>query len=271
MASIASFWGSFAITSRGRVRVAAREAVERLEREVVLARSPLDLATAALKKEARAYADQQRTTRLAAVPVDSLKDVGVSGVRWAALRDSGIHTLAELAARSKEQLLTIPGVGEGTAESVLNAARKVREKVLTEPVLLPAPDTLNEAGERLVQRAAAVIRTREAVAGVAIALEQKYHTLSERLGPVLEDSSFFRWWRNGQAQRNTTSENAQQLVNRNAALLIKDNKALEQLIPTVISLAKDEQQQQKLKINISKLAIINADEIIASEILKAIG
>ena len=65
--------------------------------------------------------------------------------------------------------------------------------------------------------------------------------------------------------------NAQQLVNRNAALLIKDNKALEQLIPTVISLAKDEQQQQKLKINIGKLAILNADEIIASEILKAIG
>ena len=60
-----SFWGSFAITSRGRARVAAREAVARLKREVFLVRSPLDLATTALKKEARAYADQQRTTRIA--------------------------------------------------------------------------------------------------------------------------------------------------------------------------------------------------------------
>jgi SNF2 family DNA or RNA helicase len=207
-----SFWGSFAITSRGRARVAARDAVERLEREVFLARSPLDLAIAALKKEARTYADQLRTARLTAIPVESLKDIGVSGVRWMALRDGGIHTLADLAAKSKEQLLTVPGVGEGTAESVLRAARKVREKILSEAVSLPAPNTLDKDSERLVRRAAAVIRAREAVAGVAVALEQKYHTLSERLGPVLEESSLFRWWRNDQARRSTISQNAQQLV-----------------------------------------------------------
>ena len=34
-----SFWGSFAITARGRARAAAREAVERLERELVLVRA----------------------------------------------------------------------------------------------------------------------------------------------------------------------------------------------------------------------------------------
>src|SRR5262245_9493967 len=102
-----SFWGSFAITSRGRARVAAREAVERLGHEVFLARSPLDMATMALKKEARVYAEQQRTRSLAAIPVESLKEVGVSGVRWNALRDGGIHSLADLVAKSKEQLLTI--------------------------------------------------------------------------------------------------------------------------------------------------------------------
>src|SRR4029077_15384922 len=99
-----SFWGSFAITSRGRARVAAREAVERLEREVMLARAPFDMATATLKKEAQAYADQQRTARLAAIPVESLKDVGVSGVRWTALRDGGVRAGADLTSRSKEQL-----------------------------------------------------------------------------------------------------------------------------------------------------------------------
>ena len=51
-----SFWGSFAITARGRARAAARGAVERLEREVALAWAPLDMATTALKKEAQAYA-----------------------------------------------------------------------------------------------------------------------------------------------------------------------------------------------------------------------
>lgn len=207
-----SFWGSFALTSRGRARVAAREAVERLGQEVLLARSPFDMATAALKKEARAYIDQQRNARLAAISVESLKDLGVSGVRWTALRDGGIHTLAELAARSKEQLLTIPGVGEGTADNVLNAARKIREKVLSEPVLLPAPDRLDETNEKLVQRAAVVMSAREAVAGIAAALEQKYHTLSVRLGTVLVESSFFHWWKADQQHRTAITNDAQQIV-----------------------------------------------------------
>ena len=212
MVFAASFWGSFAITARGRARVAAREAVERLEREVALVQAPLDMATAALKKEARSYADQQRTARLSAIPIEALKDAGVSGVRWTALRDGSIQTLADLASRSKAQLLAIPGVGEGTADSVLSAAHKIREQVLGEPVSLPVPDTLNESGERLVQRAATMIRAREAVAGVAVALEQKYHMLIDQLGPLLEASSFFRWWKTDQPRRTAITNDAQQIV-----------------------------------------------------------
>src|SRR4029453_2566167 len=170
------------------------------------------MATTALKKEAHAYADQQRTARLAAIPVESLKEVGLSGVRWTALHDGGVHTLADLTARSKEQLMTLPGVGEGTAGSTLNAARRVRDKILAEPVSLPTPDTLDENVERLVQRAAAVIRAREALAAVTSAIEQRHQILRQRLRPMLEESSFFRWWSSNQARRNTVSENAQQLV-----------------------------------------------------------
>jgi UDP-N-acetylglucosamine--N-acetylmuramyl-(pentapeptide) pyrophosphoryl-undecaprenol N-acetylglucosamine transferase len=65
--------------------------------------------------------------------------------------------------------------------------------------------------------------------------------------------------------------NAQNLVNKNAALMIKDDLALNKLVSTAIDLSKDEQTQQELKKNISKLAIKNADEIIATEILKSIS
>ena len=64
--------------------------------------------------------------------------------------------------------------------------------------------------------------------------------------------------------------NAQNLVNKNAGIMIKDNEALELLVPSIIALSKDENKQQVLKSNISKLAISNADEIIAAEILKLI-
>ncbi|MES1227001.1 MAG: undecaprenyldiphospho-muramoylpentapeptide beta-N-acetylglucosaminyltransferase, partial [Bacteroidota bacterium] len=65
--------------------------------------------------------------------------------------------------------------------------------------------------------------------------------------------------------------NAQQLVNKNAALMINDNEAGEKIIPAIIELAKDENKQQELKKNIEAFAIVDADERIAEEILRLIG
>jgi UDP-N-acetylglucosamine--N-acetylmuramyl-(pentapeptide) pyrophosphoryl-undecaprenol N-acetylglucosamine transferase len=64
--------------------------------------------------------------------------------------------------------------------------------------------------------------------------------------------------------------NAKTLVDRQAAILIKDSEAKEKLVSTVIELAKNEELQKWLSANISALAIKNADEIIANEILKFI-
>lgn len=64
--------------------------------------------------------------------------------------------------------------------------------------------------------------------------------------------------------------NARNLVDKNAAIMIKDSDAFEKLMPTIIALSKNETQQQTLKINIGKLAIADADEVIANNILSAI-
>ncbi|WP_207514452.1 undecaprenyldiphospho-muramoylpentapeptide beta-N-acetylglucosaminyltransferase [Longitalea luteola] len=64
--------------------------------------------------------------------------------------------------------------------------------------------------------------------------------------------------------------NAQNLVNKQAGLMIKDSEAKEKLVPTVIALARDEQQQDMLRENIGKLAITDADNIVAKEILRLI-
>jgi UDP-N-acetylglucosamine--N-acetylmuramyl-(pentapeptide) pyrophosphoryl-undecaprenol N-acetylglucosamine transferase len=64
--------------------------------------------------------------------------------------------------------------------------------------------------------------------------------------------------------------NAKQLVNKNAAMMVKDSEALDKVVPTIIELAKDENKQTELKKNIGSLAITNADRKIAEEILKAL-
>jgi UDP-N-acetylglucosamine--N-acetylmuramyl-(pentapeptide) pyrophosphoryl-undecaprenol N-acetylglucosamine transferase len=62
--------------------------------------------------------------------------------------------------------------------------------------------------------------------------------------------------------------NAMSLVNKNAALMVKDSEVLDKIVPMIIDLAKDDSKQNELRNNIGKLAVTNADSIIAEAILK---
>jgi UDP-N-acetylglucosamine--N-acetylmuramyl-(pentapeptide) pyrophosphoryl-undecaprenol N-acetylglucosamine transferase len=62
--------------------------------------------------------------------------------------------------------------------------------------------------------------------------------------------------------------NAKYLVDKEAALMVKDNEAKAKLFSAITQLAKDEALQEKFRINIAKYAITNADEVIANVILK---
>lgn len=64
------------------------------------------------------------------------------------------------------------------------------------------------------------------------------------------------------------TKNAMALVNKQAALLVKDADANERLIKSAISLAADQNLQNELKQKISALAMYNSTDIIAKEILK---
>jgi UDP-N-acetylglucosamine--N-acetylmuramyl-(pentapeptide) pyrophosphoryl-undecaprenol N-acetylglucosamine transferase len=66
------------------------------------------------------------------------------------------------------------------------------------------------------------------------------------------------------------TSNAMSLVNREAALIVKDSDAKEMLVQTAIDLAKDENRQALLHQKIRMLGIKDADETVAKEILKTI-
>ncbi len=66
------------------------------------------------------------------------------------------------------------------------------------------------------------------------------------------------------------TSNAKNLVDKNAALMVKDADAKRNLFSVAIDLLFDESKQRELRQNIRLLAVSNADEIIALEILKNI-
>ena len=65
--------------------------------------------------------------------------------------------------------------------------------------------------------------------------------------------------------------NAQHLVDKKAGLMVKDSDASERLVDTVLTLAKDKAKQAELSTNIGRLAVTDAGDRIAAEILKAIN
>lgn len=64
------------------------------------------------------------------------------------------------------------------------------------------------------------------------------------------------------------SVNAQNLVGKGAALVVKDGQARENIVPVITSLAREKEIQERLKNTIRTLAVRNADEVIATAILK---
>jgi UDP-N-acetylglucosamine--N-acetylmuramyl-(pentapeptide) pyrophosphoryl-undecaprenol N-acetylglucosamine transferase len=62
--------------------------------------------------------------------------------------------------------------------------------------------------------------------------------------------------------------NAMALVKRNAALMISDNEAAALLIKQAIDLSADGPRRTELSNNIGLIAVTNADEVIATEVLK---
>ncbi len=61
--------------------------------------------------------------------------------------------------------------------------------------------------------------------------------------------------------------NARQLVDKDAAMMVKDEEAKGKLFPAILSLAKNDALQEKLKYNIAAFAVTDADEKIAQAII----
>ncbi len=67
------------------------------------------------------------------------------------------------------------------------------------------------------------------------------------------------------------TKNAQKLVNHQAAQLIADNKVTEELFKTTADCLANEELLKKMEKEIKKLGVLNADDIIADEVIKLIS
>jgi UDP-N-acetylglucosamine--N-acetylmuramyl-(pentapeptide) pyrophosphoryl-undecaprenol N-acetylglucosamine transferase len=67
------------------------------------------------------------------------------------------------------------------------------------------------------------------------------------------------------------TRNAEALVSRNAALMVSDHQAREQLVDHMLNLLSDEKKKKELSDNIKQLGVTDASERIAEEVLKLVN
>lgn len=67
------------------------------------------------------------------------------------------------------------------------------------------------------------------------------------------------------------TQNAKQLVNKGAALMISDQEAISQLVSRAIALCKDESQREQMKQRLRPLGIKDAAQRVAQEVLKRLA
>ena len=65
--------------------------------------------------------------------------------------------------------------------------------------------------------------------------------------------------------------NAMALVNKDAALLVRDAEVRTKLIPAILGLVKNEEEIKKIENNLSQFSKTQVDETIAREILNALN
>lgn len=67
------------------------------------------------------------------------------------------------------------------------------------------------------------------------------------------------------------TKNAMALVEKDAAIMIKDKEAREKLVPELLELASNDNRKVELGVNIQKMAKPDADDLIVNEVYKIIG
>lgn len=65
--------------------------------------------------------------------------------------------------------------------------------------------------------------------------------------------------------------NAMALVNKNAALIVRDAEVRNKLIPTILELVQDDAEIKKMEMNLSEISKTNVDETIAKEVLTSLN
>ena len=178
--------------SRRRLR-SARRGIRRLKKRQGKLRRFFNRLRGRIQRVSKPMRVQQLEQQMRVTPLHALKS-GISGsVRWSALEENGIESLADLEATPLGSLVDIDGVGQKSADRVREAAAQHRARAAEEPLLAPGAD-LNEPAAAAVAREGVRLADAQRAAGPVLAqLDAKIEDLEQKHAGAKRASGFWRW------------------------------------------------------------------------------
>ena len=175
----------------GRARRRVRKRLRALKKRVAAAAERENERRATWLAAARGFAERDAERRLAALPLESLRDEGAARVRWSALAEAGWTNVAETSAAAPSALAAAPGVGEASAERVAEAARAVAARERGREPDPPSPDAPDDRD--LIARALVAAAERREVEPRSDAAGEAVKPLFDAIRPLARRSTFAAW------------------------------------------------------------------------------
>lgn len=154
---------AWALSPAGRLRRRIRKRMRAPRRLVRAIGRDLQELDRALDASARSYVEAQVLERMRSLSLDSLKDEGAKRVRWGALRDEGLRTVADLHGMSALRIARVKGVGATTAPRIAAAVKRSAQREREKPPTAPGVELGSNSAIDLARDALLVLQWRDAL------------------------------------------------------------------------------------------------------------
>lgn len=196
-AAVAALFGGTAVAHRlsgvSRSARRARGAVRENTNELQAGRRELSDRKQRVLAASADYTRGVRERIRAETPIEELRELGASHVRWTALRGAGVKTLDDLRGRSERELDALPGVGEASAGRLLEAARLHEERLSNREPDLPDEQLVAPGAAPLVRRADDFLAAQRELGAPMAELEREQLERVGRLQEVRRGAGYLRW------------------------------------------------------------------------------
>lgn len=146
---IAGLMIGHAVSAAGQARRKAGQSLSRVESVVKGLQAAKAKTDENVGLATRNYAVELQTLRLRSIQVDDLKRQA-SGLRLQALKDAGLHTLADLQGWSASRLAQLRGIGPDSSARIANAASSLIAETNRLPICWPTPDDTSDWSRTLL-------------------------------------------------------------------------------------------------------------------------